>query len=69
MGRVPLRRGKLAVLLPGQGYTVSTSMVGRILSAVKARGVLKESPRYATSTPAPTRAVSRLTTLSGPRGI
>ena len=33
---------KLAVLLRERGWQVSTSMVGRILSYLKARGVLKE---------------------------
>ena len=42
-------KDKLAVLLRGQGWTVSTSMVGRILTALKARGVLREPPRYAIS--------------------
>ncbi len=33
------------VLLRQEGWQVSTSMVGRILSSLKARGVLKEPPR------------------------
>ncbi|MGH7360787.1 MAG: integrase core domain-containing protein [Candidatus Methylomirabilales bacterium] len=39
-------KDKLAVLLRRQGTPVSTSMVGRILTTLKARGVLKEPPRY-----------------------
>lgn len=37
------------MLLRGQGWIVSPSMVGRILTALKARGVLKEPPRHAIS--------------------
>ena len=36
-------KDKLAVLLRERGWQVSTSMVGRILSYLKARGVLKEA--------------------------
>ena len=43
-------RDKLAVLLRERGWQVSTSMVGRILSYLKARGVLKEAPRNGIST-------------------
>jgi len=39
-------KDKLVVLLHRQGFRVSTSMVGRILTYLKARGVLKEPPRY-----------------------
>ncbi len=39
-------KDKLAPLLRDQGWKVSTSMVGRILGRLKARGVLKEPPRY-----------------------
>ncbi len=35
-------KDKLAVLLKEQGYTLSTSMIGRILCYLKGRGVLKE---------------------------
>ncbi len=35
-------KGKLVVLLRRQGYEVSTSMVGRILTRLKQRGILKE---------------------------
>ncbi len=35
----------MAVLLRERGWEVSTSMVGRILSHLKARGVLKEPLR------------------------
>lgn len=35
-------KDKLVVLLKNQGYLVSTSMVGRILAHLKARGVLRE---------------------------
>ena len=38
-------KDKLAVLLRERGWEVSTSMVGRILSHLKARGVLKEPLR------------------------
>jgi len=37
-------KDKLVVLLRRDGWQVSTSMVGRILSSLKARGVLKEPP-------------------------
>ena len=43
-------KDKLAVLLRERGWQVSTSMVGRILSYLKARGVLKEAPRNGIST-------------------
>ena len=39
-------KDKLVVLLRRRGWSVSTSMVGRILSRLKARGLLKEPPRY-----------------------
>jgi putative transposase len=38
-------KDKLVVLLRRDGWQISTSMVGRILSSLKARGVLKEPPR------------------------
>ena len=38
------------VLLQERGWQVSTTMVGRILSYLKARGVLKEPPRNGIST-------------------
>ncbi len=38
-------KDKLVVLLTRQGWQVSTSMVGRILTRLKARGVLKEPVR------------------------
>ena len=37
-------KDKLAVVLRRAGWTVSTSMVGRILARLKARGVLREVP-------------------------
>lgn len=37
-------KDKLAVLLEREGWQVSVSMVGRILTALKARGVLREPP-------------------------
>ena len=43
-------KDKLAVVLRRAGWTVSTSMVGRILARLKARGVLREAPRAAIST-------------------
>lgn len=42
-------KDKLVVLLGRQGWRVSTSMVGRILTRLKARGVLKEPPRQGIS--------------------
>ena len=43
-------KDKLAVLLRERGWEVSTSMVGRILTHLKARGVLREPPRTGIST-------------------
>ena len=43
-------KDKLVVLLRQRGWQVSTSMVGRILSWLKARGVLREPPRIGIST-------------------
>jgi hypothetical protein len=43
-------KDKLAVLLGQKGWQVSTSMVGRILTRLKARGVLREPPRTGIST-------------------
>ena len=43
-------KDKLAVLLHREGWVVSTSMVGRILTSLKARGALKEPPRNGVST-------------------
>ena len=43
-------KDKLVVLLRGRGWEVSTSMVGRILASLKARGALKEAPRTKIST-------------------
>ena len=43
-------KDKLAVLLRGRGWQVSTSMVGRILTRLKARGVLREPLRTGVST-------------------
>ena len=43
-------KDKLAVLLHREGWVVSTSMVGRILTYLKARGALKEPPRNGVST-------------------
>jgi putative transposase len=43
-------KDKLVVLLRERGWQVSTSMVGRILSSLKARGVLKEPLRTGIST-------------------
>lgn len=39
-------KDKLVVLLRRQGWHVSTSMVGRIMTSLKARGVLREPPRH-----------------------
>jgi len=43
-------KDKLVVLLRGAGWTVSTSMVGRILTYLKVRGILREPPLAAVST-------------------
>ena len=43
-------KDKLVVLLRRQGWVASTSMVGRILARLKARGVLREPPRAGIST-------------------
>ena len=43
-------KDKLVVLLRERGWEVSTSMVGRVLSHLKARGVLREPPRNGIST-------------------
>ncbi len=43
-------KDKLAVLLRGRGWQVSTSMVGRILKRLKERGSLKEPLRNGVST-------------------
>ena len=43
-------KDKLAVLLRRRDWQVSTSMVGRILTRLKARGVLREAPRTGIST-------------------
>ena len=43
-------KDKLAVILHREGWVVSTSMVGRILTYLKARGALKEPPRNGVST-------------------
>ena len=48
-------KDKLRVLLRRQGRTVSTSMVGRILSSLKAHGRLHEPPRQATAARRPRR--------------
>lgn len=42
-------KDKLVVLLRRQGVRLSTSMVGRILTRLQARGVLKEPPRQGIS--------------------
>ena len=42
-------KDKLVILLRRQGWQVSTSMTGRILTSLKARGVLKEPPRHGVS--------------------
>jgi transposase InsO family protein len=43
-------KDKLVVLLRGEKWHVSTSMVGRILSRLKAQGALREPPRAGIST-------------------
>jgi putative transposase len=45
----PWGKDKLAVLLREAGWSVSTSMVGRILNRLKQRGVLVEPPRQPVS--------------------
>lgn len=42
-------KDKLVILLRRAGWQVSTSMVGRILRSLKARGALREPPRQAIS--------------------
>ena len=42
-------KDKLVVVLRRRGWQVSTSMTGRILTHLKAQGVLKEPPRYGVS--------------------
>lgn len=42
-------KDKLVVLLRRQGWSLSTSMVGRILTRLKASGVLREPPRLGVS--------------------
>jgi len=42
-------KDKLVVILRGRGWQVSTSMVGRILKRLKARGVLRDPPRNGVS--------------------
>ncbi len=42
-------KDKLVILLRREGWRVSTSMVGRIIKSLKARGVLREPPRQAIS--------------------
>lgn len=42
-------KDKLVILLRREGWQVSTSMVGRIIGSLKARGVLREPPRHAIS--------------------
>jgi transposase InsO family protein len=44
-------KDKLVVLLRRQGWKVSTSMTGRILTSLKVSGILKEPPRSGVSTP------------------
>ena len=43
-------KDKLVLLIRHDGWAVATSMVGRILTRLKARGVLKEPPRPGIST-------------------
>ena len=43
-------KDKLVVMIRDRGWQVSTSMVGRILSSLKARGVLREPLRSTIST-------------------
>ncbi|MFH1141236.1 MAG: helix-turn-helix domain-containing protein [Chloroflexota bacterium] len=59
-------KDKLAVLLRGRGWQVSTSMVGRILTRLKARGVLREPPRTGISTRK--RVWRRLYAVRKPKG-
>lgn len=48
-------KDKLVILLEKQGWHVSTSMVGRILSHLKSRGILREAPRSGISARKPYR--------------
>lgn len=59
-------KDKLVVLLRREGWEVSTSMVGRILTALKARGALIEPPRNGVSTRR--RLRPRLYAVRKPRG-
>ncbi len=58
-------KDKLVVLLKRQGWQVSTSMVGRIITSLKVRGVLREPPRQGVS--ARRRARSRPHAVRKPR--
>ena len=58
-------KDKLVVLMHRQGFTISTSMVGRILKHLKARGILKEPPRNGIS--ARKRRVTRPYAVRKPR--
>jgi transposase InsO family protein len=52
-------KDKLVVLLRRQGWIVSTSMVGRILFSLKAKGQLHEPPRQATTARRPRKLRQR----------
>ena len=60
-------KDKLVVLLRRQGRTVSTSMVGRILSYLKAHGRLHEPPRPATAGRRPRKIRHRPWAVRKPR--
>lgn len=59
-------KDKLVVLLREEGWSVSTSMVGRILHRLKERGVLVEPPRQSVS--ARRRACPRPYAVRKPKG-
>src|SRR3970040_2875873 len=59
-------KDKLAILLRRAGWQVSNSMVGRILSSLKRRGLLREPPRYAVS--ASKRRARRPYAIRKPKG-
>jgi len=59
-------KDKLAILLRRADWQVSNSMVGRILSSLKRRGLLREPPRYAVS--ASKRRARRPYAIRKPKG-
>ena len=60
-------KDKLVVLLRQQGWAVSTSMVGRVLSYLKTHGRLHEPPRQATAARRPRKIRHRPWAVRKPR--